>query len=166
MLSDWRNVAEFQEQFGLGDGEMKAVLSAVREENEGLSRVQGETRRVIESSGGLPDEQVRGRIQASEYDEKVEEAVARTKTTVERVLPANRRPELKTWVDGKWQQERQKARERGAANRSASATGTRYFEVLVTQYEGYTNYEVALPHKGLKFNGGYQVSRGRLRSRR
>ncbi len=159
VLSDQRNVAEFQEQFGLGDGEMEAVLSAVREENEGLSRAQGESRRVIEPSGGLSDEQVRGRIQASKYDEKVEEAVARTKTTVERVLPSDRRPELKTWVDNKWQQERQKAQERGAANRAAaSATGTRYFEVFATQYEGYTNYEVALPHKGLKFDGGYKVS--------
>ena len=158
VLSDRGNVEDFQEQFGLSDGEVEAVLSTVREENESLSRAQGETRRVIESSGGLPDEQVRGRIQASEYDEKVEEAVARTKTTVERVLPADRQPELKTWVDGKWQQERQKVRERGAANRAtASATGTRSFEVFATQYEGYTNYEVALPHKGLKFDGGYEV---------
>lgn len=163
VLSKEQNVEEFREKFDLSDEELDTVLAAIRKENETLSRAQGESRRIIESNEGQPKERVKGEIAASGYDEKIRSAVARTKTVVERVLPAERRVEFRAWVEEKWLQERREAREEPAAatSRTASASG-RWFEVYVTQYNGYTNYEVALPHRKLKFDGGYKVylSRG------
>lgn len=164
VLSEEQNVEEFREQFGLSDEELDGVLAAIRRENEALSRVQGESRRIIESNEGQPVERVKGEIEASGYDEKVRRAVARTKTAVERVLPADRQPEFRAWVDEKWLQERREAREESAAATgqvTTSASG-KWFKVYATQYNGYTNYEVALPHRKLKFDGGYKVylSRG------
>ena len=159
VLSEEQNVEELREKFGLSDEEVDTVLAAVRKENEALSRTQGESRRIIESNEGQPAERVKGEIQASGYDEKVRSAVARTKTLVERVLPAKRRPEFRAWVDERWLQEGREARKESAAatgQATASASG-RWFKVYATQYNGYTNYEVALPHRKLKFDGGYKV---------
>ena len=102
---------------------------------------------------------MKGEIAASGYDEKIRGAVARTKTVVERVLPADRRWELRAWVDERWLQESREAREEPATateQATASASG-KWFEVYATQYEGYTRYEVAMPHRKLKFGGGYRV---------
>ena len=159
VLSEEQNVEELREKFGLSDEEVDTVLAAVRKENEALSRTQGESRRIIESNEGQPAERVKGEIQASGYDEKVRRTVARTKTVVERVLPAKRRPEFRAWVDERWLQEGREARKESAAatgQATASASG-RWFKVYATQYNGYTNYEVALPHRKLKFDGGYKV---------
>lgn len=165
VLSDEQNVEEFQTEFDLSDEEIEAVLAAVREENKALSRARNESRRVIESSRNLPKDQVQGKVRASGYDEKVREAVARTKAAVKRVLPADRRLELKTWVDAQWQQERQEAEDLQAEDLQAedqvSTTAVRWYKVFATQYEGYTNYEVALPHEYLKYKGGYRVTLSR-----
>jgi hypothetical protein len=161
VLSDEQNGEEFQTYFALSDEEIESVLAAVREENEALSRAQTESSRVLGSSRSLPKEQVQGKVRASGYDEKVREAVARTKAAVKRVLPADRRPELQAWVDAEWQQERQEAEDLQATDQ-ASTAAVRWYKVFATQYEGYNNYEVALPHEYLKFKGGYRVilSRG------
>ena len=161
VLSEGQNVAEFQEKFALSDEEMDTVLAAIRRENEALSRAQGESRRIIQSNEGQPAERVKGEIEASEYDEKIRKAVARTKVAVKRVLPADQRREFEAWMDEKWQESREVSQEPATANRVVAASGM-WFKVFATQYNGYTNYEVALPHRSLKFTGGYRVyvSRG------
>jgi hypothetical protein len=159
VLSEEQNVEEFRERFGLSDEEMDTVLAAIRKENEALSRAQGESRRVIESNEGQSAERVKGEIKASGYDEKIRHAVARTKNIVERMMPADRRPEFRAWVDERWLQEGREAREESATasgQATASASG-KWFKVFATQYEGYTRYEVAMPHRKLKFDGDYRV---------
>jgi hypothetical protein len=159
VLSEGQNVAEFQEKFALSDEELDTVLAAIRKENEALARAQGESRRIVESNEGQPAEQVKGKIDASGYDEKIRKAIARTKVTVERVLPAERRPEFRAWVDERWLQEGRDAREEADAITSEAATSSsgRWFKVFATQYDGYTRNEVAMPHRKLKFDGGYKV---------
>jgi hypothetical protein len=155
VLSEEQNVEEFRERFGLSDEEMDTVLAAIRKENEALSRAQGESRRVIESNEGQSAERVKGEIKASGYDEKIRRAVARTKNIVERMMPADRRPEFRAWVDERWLQEGREAREESAtaSGQAAASASGKWFKVFATQYEGYTRYEVAMPHRKLKFDG-------------
>lgn len=155
ILSDEANVAEFEERFSLSDEDVESVLAAIREENAALSRVRGESQQMIESNNGRPREEIEAKIEGSGYDEKLKEAVARTKSSIERVLPANRRPEFRAWVDVKWQREREEFNEEPSTYRASSG---RTFTVFATQYIGYTSYEVALPHRKLKFDGGYEVA--------
>ncbi len=55
-------------------------------------------------------------------------------------------------------QERQEYNEEPETMYHAQATAYgMWFKAFATQYWGYTSYEVALPHRKLKFNGGYSV---------
>jgi hypothetical protein len=143
----------------LRDEEMDTVLAAIRKENEVLTRTQDESQRIVESNEGQPAEQVRGEIDAFGYDEKIKKALARTKVAVERVLPAERRPEFRAWVDERWLQEGRDAREEAddIASKAATSSSGKWFKVFATQYDGYTRYEAAMPHRKLKFDGGYKV---------
>ena len=82
VLSDEANVEEFRSEFGLGDEEMTKVLAAVRDENDALAREYAESEQLVESSEGLTEDQVRARIDSSDYDERVREIIAGTKATV------------------------------------------------------------------------------------
>ena len=156
LLSDPQNVAEFQQRFALSGEELSVVLGAIQEENEILSREYAESELVVESAEGLPAAEVQERIAASDYDERVRQAVARTKATIEAMLPAYLRHQLQVWVNAKWQQEVQEYNAEPTATLQA-ASGGRNFRVFATQYRGYTKYEVALPHRQLKFRGGYRI---------
>ena len=156
LLSDPQNVAEFQQRFALSGEELSVVLGAIQEENEILAREYAESELVVESGAGLPAAEVRERIAASDYDERVRQAVARTKATIEAILPAHLRSQLQVWVNAKWQQEVQEFNAEATSTLQA-ASGGKNFRVFATQYRGYTRYEVALPHRKLKFRGGYRI---------
>jgi hypothetical protein len=156
LLSDPQNVAEFQQRFALSGEELSVVLGAIQEENEILSREYAESELVVDSTEGLPAAEVQERIAASDYDERVRQAVARTKATIEAMLPAYLRHQLQVWVNAKWQQEVQEYNAEPTATLQA-ASGGKNFRVFATQYRGYTRYEVALPHRQLKFRGGYRI---------
>ena len=156
LLSDPQNVAEFQQRFALSGEELSVVLGAIQEENEILAREYAESELVVESGEGLPAAEVRERIAASDYDERVRQAVARTKATIEAMLPAHLRSQLRVWVNAKWQQEVQEFNAEPTSTLQA-ASGGKNFRVFATQYRGYTRYEVALPHRKLKFRGGYRI---------
>ena len=152
VLSDEANVEEFQSEFGLGDDQVEAALAAVREENEALAREYAESEHLVESNEGLPEDQVRARIDSSDYDERVREIIAETKATVEGLLPEDRRVDLESWVNGKFAEGGEKASDDTVTVRrggSSKGSGVRC-EVFATQYNGYTRYEVALPHRDLK----------------
>jgi hypothetical protein len=152
VLSDEANVEEFRSEFGLGDEEVEAALAAVRQENEALAREYAESEQLVESNEGLPEDQVRARIDASDYDERVREIIAGTKSTVEDLLPEDRRSDLESWVNAKFAEGDEKASEATVTDRRRGSTkgpGVRC-EVFATQYHGYTRYEVALPHRDLK----------------
>jgi hypothetical protein len=167
ILSEEQNVEEFQKEFTLSDGEVEEVLAAVRKENEALAREYAESEQIIEANEGLADENVKEKIAASDYDEEVKKAVAETKSTVKDLLPKERRSDLAVWVDSQWQQEGAEFRASGDKTFEAAATRGVRCRVFATQYHGYTRYEVALPHKKLKFDGGFRVSlrRGDHRAR-
>ena len=175
ILSNPQNVAQLRERFALGDEEVKSILAAVREENEIVAREYAKSERIVEASEELPDERVKEKIVASDYDEVIRGAIANTKSTVEALLPKDSRSKLKAWVDNQWRQEVHEFeasegatfRVAGEPTFQAAALGVRC-RVFATQYIGYTRYEVALPHKKLKFDGGYRVRlrRGDHRVRR
>jgi hypothetical protein len=158
ILSEGQNVEEFQEEFGLGDEEVEDVLAAVREENGELATTYEESERIVEANEELSDERVREKIAASDYDEEVGAAVADTRSDVEALLPEDRRQDLEPWVDEQWRAEvdEYQAGEDGAYAAAARRKSTTC-RVFATQYHGYTPREVALPHRALKFRGGFRV---------
>ena len=162
LLSDPVNVEEFREEFGLTDAEVREVLDSIRSENRTLAGVYAESEKTLEQSRGLSTAQKRQKIATSGYSGKVRKVVGGTKRSVEEILPEGRAADLEAWVEEQWQAE-VRASDAGAAapegQRSASAAGPPgTYKQFATQYIGYTSFEVALPHRKLKFAGGYKTT--------
>lgn len=159
LLSSPENVEDFQREFSLTDGEMEEVLAAVRHENGVLAETFAKSEKLVNANQGLPRDRVKQKIAASSYDESVRSAVAHTKMEVRHILPPGSQPDLRRWVNTKWQQERNTLDEQSStylATSSVDNTGMT-FRVFATQYIGHTRREVAMPHRKLKFDGGYSV---------
>ena len=158
LLSDVRNVEEFQRTFDLSDMEVEKVLARTRLENKSLAELYAESERIVGSKKGLSLIQKRRLISDFRYNEKMREIIDETKKDVTLALPENERNKLPGWVDEQWTEE---IRDHSAPTteqttrdaRSAPAT----FKVFATQYEGYTRFEMALPHRKLKFAGGFSA---------
>ncbi len=153
VLSKDDYVQEFRVKFGLGEARIEEVRAAVLRENEALAQASAESEQIIEANEGLPPEEIEEKIVASDYHEKVRAAIAETKSTIESMLSMEQRPELGPWVDTKIAQEAQEAPEIQISGKGRGVV----CRVYATQYNGYTRSEVALPHKSLKFKGGYTV---------
>ncbi|QIN82622.1 hypothetical protein GBA63_08185 [Rubrobacter tropicus] len=158
ILSEPRNVREFEQEFGLDDAEVGKVLAAVREENEKLAEEYAASEKIVAANKSLPDEKVADRISASDYDETVEGAIGETKESVTDLLPRGGEPELRAWVDEQWAQEVSSSSEESYARVEETKAGRRVVcKVFATQYIGYTRYEASLPHRTLKFGSRPQV---------
>lgn len=160
LFSDPQNIEEFRKEFDLTGSEIEEVRAAVRSENERLSEEYAESERIVESSKALSKDQIKSKIAASDYDETVSAAVARTKTDIEALLPEDRRDDLKGWVDEQWGQEARAASTEDSAEVVTTRSGGRALRcrVFATQYIGHTRYEAALPHRKLKFGNQPRVS--------
>jgi hypothetical protein len=155
ILSEQQNVDEFKAHFGLSASQVDAVLTATRHENRVLAQVFGESEIVLAANRDLPKKEIAKRIAASDYDEKVAAAVARTKQRIEAIVPKDQSADLEGWVDEQWNQE-----VRAASEEDYTASSETYMvssqskgircRVFATQYTGYTEREVALPHRNLK----------------
>jgi hypothetical protein len=154
LLVDDANAAAFRREFGLDEAEMHSVLTAVREENETLATEYGRSEKSIEAG--------KKSVAVPEYNDDVRAAVAATKSEIEAVLPEDRRSDLQAWVDERWQQARQEFQASAEdATFEASAKSFRCKGIYASWYRSNTengnNYEVALPHRRLKFKGGFRV---------
>ena len=156
ILSEQHNIDQFKEHFDLSDGQVDDVLAATRRENRILAQEFGESEIVLAANRGLPKSEIAKKIAASDYDEKIAAAVARTKKRIEVIVPEDQRADLEGWVDEQWNQEVRAASEEDytAASEtymvSSQSKGIRC-RVFATQYTGHTAREVALPHRNLKF---------------
>jgi hypothetical protein len=156
ILSEQQNVDEFKAHFGLSASQVDAVLTATRHENRVLAQVFGESEIVLAANRDLPKKEIAKKIAASDYDEKVAAAVARTKQRIEAIVPEDQSADLEGWVDEQWNQEVRAASEEDYTASSetymvsSQSKGVRC-RVFATQYTGYTEREVALPHRNLKF---------------
>jgi hypothetical protein len=118
--------------------------------------VFGESEIVLAANRDLPKKEIAKKIAASDYDEKVAAAVARTKQRIEAIVPEDQSADLEGWVDEQWNQEVRAASEEDYTASSetymvsSQSKGVRC-RVFATQYTGYTEREVALPHRNLKF---------------
>jgi hypothetical protein len=155
ILSEQQNIDQFEKHFGLSDGQVDDVLAATRRENRILAQEFGESEIVLAANRDLPKKEIAKRIAASDYDEKVAAAVARTKQRIEAIVPEDQSADLEGWVDEQWNQE-----VRAASEEDYTASSETYMvssqskgircRVFATQYTGYTEREVALPHRNLK----------------
>src|SRR5215211_7353918 len=145
ILSEQQNVDEFEAHFGLSDDQVDDVLTAIRRENETLAREFGESEHVIAANRDLEKEEIAKKISASDYDERVAAAVARTKRKIEAILPHDRSANLKSWVDEQWEQEVRAAStddSAGTFTTSSYSNGLRC-KVYATQYIGFTSRAAA-----------------------
>ena len=160
LLSEKENVRAFREEFGLDEGETEKILSIVRAENERLAEEHAESEKIVAANRSLPDEEVAGKIAASDYDERVSSAVEETKDDIAALLPEAERDGLAAWVDERWRAEVDEASEGGSGRVVEGKGGRRSLvcdRIFATQYNGYTRFEAALPHKGLKFGDRPEV---------
>jgi len=156
ILSEQQNVDEFDAHFGLSDRQVDAVLAATRRENRILAQVFGESEIVLAANKELPKKEIAKKIAASDYDEKIAAAVARTKKRIEAIVPEDQSADLEAWVDEQWDQEVRAASEEAYTASSESYMVSSHRKgircrVFATQYTGNTEREVALPHRNLKF---------------
>ncbi len=156
ILSEQQNIDQFEEHFGLSDKQVDGVLAATRRENRFLAQEFGESELVLAANEDLPKKEIAKKIAASDYDEKVAAAVARTKKRIEAIVPEDHSADLEGWVDEQWDQEVQAASTEVFTTSSETYTASDYSKgirckVFATQYIGYTTREVALPHRNLKF---------------
>jgi hypothetical protein len=156
ILSRQQNVDEFEAHFGLSDRQVDAVLAATRRENRILAQEFGESEILLAVNKELPKKEIAKKIAASDYDEKIAAAVARTKKRIEAIVPEDQSAALEGWVDEQWNQE-----VRAASQEAYTASSETYMvsshrkgircRVFATQYTGNSEREVALPHRNLKF---------------
>jgi hypothetical protein len=156
ILSEQHNIDQFKEHFGLSDGQVDDVLAATRRENRILAQAFGESEIVLAANRDLPKKEIAKKIAASDYDEKVAAAVARTKQRIEAIVPEDQSADFEGWVDEQWNQEVQAASEEDytASSETYMVSSQRKgirCRVFATQYTGFTEREVALPHRNLKF---------------
>ncbi len=156
ILSEQQNIDQFKKHFGLSDGQLDDVLAATRRENRILAQEFGESEIVLAANKDLPKKAIAKKIAASDYEEKVAAAVARTKKRIEASVPEDQSAELEGWVDAQWDQEVQAASTEDYAASSENHTDSDYGKgircnVFATQYTGNAKREVALPHRNLKF---------------
>jgi hypothetical protein len=158
ILSEKQNVDEFETRFHLSDGQVDEVLAATRRENRALAKEFAESEQVVTANEDLPKDKVKKKIAASDYDERVAAAVARTKGKIEGIVDEDQSASLEGWVDEQWRQEvRAVSTEDSAAESTGTFTASAYYGrglrcfVFATQYYGNTRREVALPHRKLKF---------------
>ena len=156
LLSDDRNVQEFQKEFGLSDDEVQKVVAVVREEDTALDKEYDESDQIVEANAGASETKIESKIAASDFDEKVKKVVAKSKSDVEKLLPKGKADDLGPWVDEQWQAESAEYEAASEASYQASSTGYSC-GVWLSYYRGNTSYEVALPHKKVKFRGGRKV---------
>ena len=166
ILSERQNIDQFKEHFGLSEGQVDDVLAATRRENRVLAQEFGESEIVLAANRDLPKKEIAKKIAASDYDEKIAAAVARTKKRIEAIVPEDQSAELEGWVDEQWKREVQAASTEDFTAFSETNTDSKHSngircKVFATQYFGYTKREVALPHRFLKFD-----RRPRVRIRR
>jgi hypothetical protein len=156
ILSERQNIEQFKEHFGLSEGQVDDVLAATRRENRVLAREFGESEIVLAANKHLPKKEIAKKIAASDYDEKIAAAVARTKKRIKAIVPQDQSAELEGWVNEQWKREVQAASTEDftASSEIYSPSNHRKgirCKVFATQYTGYTKREVALPHRYLKF---------------
>jgi hypothetical protein len=154
LLSDQRNVEEFQKEFGLSDEQVQQVLAVIREQGDKLSSEYAESEHIVNSTPEASDASIEDKI--DDFDEKVKETVAQTKSDVEALLPEEKAGNLESWVNEQWQQEKiEYAAASEATYQISSASHT--CTVWATIYTGNTRYEVALPHQRVRLGGGNRV---------
>ena len=156
LLADDRNTEEFQKQFGLSDEKMQEILAVVREENSALSREYDDSNQIVEANEGASEKEIKNKIAASDFDEKVKRAVARTKSDVKKLLPKEKADDLQPWVDDQFQAET--ATYTAASEDTYRASSVGYScRVWATYYSDKSDYWVALPHWKVRFGGGRKV---------
>ncbi|ABG04054.1 hypothetical protein Rxyl_1088 [Rubrobacter xylanophilus DSM 9941] len=154
LLSDPETARSFRKEFGLDRRQMGRALEIARREAEALGRLYAGSEGIVAAAGEVPVEEIRERIARSGYNARVRAVAGATRARLLALLPPGSGERLDGWVGRRWALESRRARAENTYQLAATGVTCR---VYATWYRGYTRYEVALPHKKLKFDGGYRV---------
>lgn len=152
VLSRPGEAEDFQREFGLGESDADAAVRAVNEENARLSEAYYEGEEEIEGGRSLAGKS--GDV-AGEYNETLAEESGETRDEVEGIIPESRHVELEAWMNDRYTEARRNCSATKDPRRRAK--GGTLETVFATQYYGHTKFEVALPHRKLKFDPGHRV---------
>ncbi len=163
-LASDADAAAFQERFGLSDEELGQVLAAVRDGDRALAEEYEQSERLLGEDADLSEAEAKEKVEASDYTERNREIIAATKAEVLGLVGADMEEQLASWVDARFSRYAQELAEEipddavvsDAVSSRASGNG-HTCRVWTTYYRGFTRYEVAVPHKSVKFAGGYRV---------
>ena len=143
------------EALRLSEKEERAMQQIAAEEQQQVQALYQESQEAIQDKSRSSSEKQEA---ARKHNERVTESMVKTDQAVRQLL-GSRYSAFRVWIRGWWQRERQaivklKQPQGGAGTRSDAYSCW----VFATQYNGYTDYEVALPDKYVKFaNLGWYI---------
>jgi len=158
LTRDGRLEGEAQALFkalALSEEEEKALLEIAVDEQQQVQTLYQKSQAIAQDESRAPAEKQKD---ISRHNEGVAEVIADTNRAVRQMLGA-RYPAFRDWIRGWWEREQQaimklKQPQEGSGIRSDAYSCW----VFATQYNGYTDYEVALPDKYVKFaNLGWYI---------
>ncbi|WP_273889359.1 hypothetical protein [Rubrobacter naiadicus] len=157
LLSDRKTVAALEKEFGLNGDKKRELLLAVRRENRAIAGAYARSERVL-GAGRNSMARSGDAVVVSAYNRRVSRAEERARAEILGLVPARERPALRSWLGSRWNQ----AVRQNCGGYTRLTYNTRSSlgvtdRVYATQYNGYTNFEVALPHRALKQKGGFRV---------
>ncbi len=144
LLSSAEHLGALSNEFDLGVSAKEKVAAAVEDEARRLARLERASESIINSLSHTSVEK-KLMIQAARYNER---AAIIERSAFDRVSDLLRdRRGLLPWVEREWAAE---VSAHGIGSFDVSATGVKH-RVFATQYEAFSDYEVAIPDKYIKF---------------
>jgi hypothetical protein len=143
------------EALRLSEKEKRAMQQIAFEEQQRVQALYQESQEALQDKSRSPAEK---QEVVRKHNERVTEAMIETDQAVRRLL-GSRYSAFRVWIRSWWQRERQALvklkQPQGGVGPLSDAYACRVF---ATQYNGYTDYEVALPDKYVKFaNLGWSI---------
>lgn len=139
----------------LSKEEEKILLEITADEQREVQALYQKSQTIVQDESRSPAEKQEG---VDRHNEGAAEVIADTDRAVRQMLGA-RYPAFRDWIHDWWQREQQ-AIAKLKQPREGSGTRSDAYScwVFATQYNGYTDYEVALPDKYVKFaNLGWYI---------
>jgi len=160
LTKDARLEKESQNLFtALGLSEQgKGMMHQIALEEQQLMRdFYGETQVIVQDETLSPADKEKG-VQDSRYNERVAEAMMDTDQAVRKLL-GSRYPLFRTWIADWWTREGKAVDELKQSAGQPGIDSVAYAcYMFATQYFGYTDYEIALPDRYVKFaNLGWYI---------
>ncbi len=141
--------AKLQRNLELSGPQTSALEAAVRRQLSRQSRLKRRSDSLLAAIPGDPDRRrftLAARVEARRFNQEAAKIDQEAAAEIVEVL-GDDQEEFYAWAEALWEQE---VKEHGVRS-AASGLGALKYKIFATQYIGFSDYEVALPDKYLKF---------------